>query len=132
MRPKPDPNADTSAYWEAARRGELLLQRCRQCRRYQFYPRSHCRYCGGEPAWERALGRGTVYSYTLVQRPAGPGFEAPYVVALVDLEEGPRMMTNIVDCPPATVCIGMSVAITFQTVEDGFVLPQFRPLPSTT
>jgi len=130
QRPIPIPDLDSAAYWEAARRHELVLQRCRSCDRFRFYPRSHCPYCfSGSFAWQSASGRGTVYSFTIIHRAPSPGFEAkvPYVLALIDLSEGVRMMSNITECDPNDVEIGMPVEIAFEDLSDTISLPQFRP-----
>jgi len=94
-RPLPVPNADTAPFWDGCARGELLLQSCRQCGTAQFPPRSLCARCHAPaPAWRRASGRGRIASFTRVHRPPSAAFKAdlPYVIALVDLDEGPRIM----------------------------------------
>jgi uncharacterized OB-fold protein len=129
-RPLPIPDQDTRPYWEAARRHELLIQRCRACGQHYFYPRPYCPQClSPETEWVRASGRGTVYSFTVNHRAAHPAFadRLPYVVALIDLAEGPRMMSTIVECDPADVHIGMAVEVTFEDVTDEISLPVFRP-----
>src|SRR4051794_34306130 len=112
-RPLPEPVSElTAPVWEAAKRGELLLQHCPSCGAFQYYPRPACVACGSlELALEPASGRGTVFSYTVARRPTHPAFEdmVPMVIALVDLEEGPRLTTNIVDCEPEAVAIGAAV-----------------------
>lgn len=130
-RPLPVPDQDTRPYWEAARRHELLIQRCRTCGQHYFYPRPYCPHClSANTEWVRASGRGTVYSYTVNYRPSTPALadRVPYVVALIDLVEGPRMMSNIVGCDPAEVRIGMAVEVTFEDVTDEISLPVFRPV----
>jgi uncharacterized protein len=127
-RPLPVADQDSEAYWEAARRGELLVQRCDACGAHQLYPRALCITCGADaPGWIVASGRGTVYSYTVNHRSPGrwASDRTPYVVALVDLEEGPRMMANI-DADPAEVEIGRPVVAWFEEIAPGVVLPQFR------
>lgn len=129
-RPRPVPTTETEPYWEAAKRRQLLIQRCDACGRHQFYPRFLCTHCGStQVSWVPAAGRGQVYSFMVNHRPAGPGFRGmvPYVVALIDLEEGARMMANVVECPPDAVHIGMPVEVVFEQIGEGFVLPQFRP-----
>jgi uncharacterized OB-fold protein len=129
--PIPVPTPETRPFWEAARRHELRLQRCRSCGRRFFYPRATCPYClGADLAWERASGRGTVHTFTVVHRgqrdfPLG----TPYVIAIVELAEGPRLMTNLVDVEPnpATIRIGMPVEVTFADVSPDVALPRFRP-----
>lgn len=127
-RPRPEPTEISRPYWEACARHELLLQWCTACDRPQFYPRSVCARCGGSALeWRRASGRGTVYTYSVVHRAPDPAVATPYVVALVDLDEGVRMMSNIVGCDPASVRVGMTVRVTFEDLGDGASLPVFSP-----
>lgn len=128
-RPVPLPDADSRPYWQAAREGRLLIQRCQDCGKAIFYPRSICPHCMSDRIeWVRASGRGKVYSYTVVRRaPEQFAAETPYVVALVDLDEGVRMTTRVTGCPPEQVRIGMPVQVDFQTVSDEVALPVFRP-----
>jgi uncharacterized protein len=131
--PTPIPDLDSAAYWEAAHRHEFLLQRCGSCERFRFYPRSHCPYCfSASFEWQRASGRGTIYSFTIIHRAPSPGFadKVPYVLALIDLLEGVRMMTNIIECEPNDVAIGMPVEVVFEDLNDTISLPQFRPVQS--
>jgi uncharacterized protein len=128
-KPLPKANAETRPFWEACARGELLYQYCTACRRAQFYPRSHCSTChGGGLEWRQSSGKGVVYTCTTVQRAPTPAFKAlvPYVIALVDLEEGFRMMLNVLDCDPAQVAIGARVRVVFRE-EGGVALPQAVP-----
>jgi len=104
----------SSPYWQRASEGELLLQRCRDCGHLQHYPRSLCVRCWSHDLdWQQAAGTGTVWTYTVVAIPGHPawGPHVPYVLALVELDEGPRLMTNIVDCPPDTVYCGQAVRL---------------------
>jgi uncharacterized OB-fold protein len=128
--PAPVVNADSRPYWEGAREGKLLLQRCGDCGTLRFFPRYLCTACGSDRTeWAEASGRGTVHSFTIVHRAAFPEFQArtPYVVALVDLEEGPRIMTNIVGDDALAVSIGDAVVVEFEARgTDGAKVPQFR------
>ena len=128
--PVPIVNADSAPYWEGASQDKLLLQHCRDCGAKQFFPRFLCIACGSDNTdWVEASGKGTVHSFTVVHRAAFPEFQAqtPYVVALVDLEEGPRMMTNIVGDGALGVEIGEPVVVTFEARGDeGAKVPQFR------
>lgn len=128
--PAPIVNADSAPYWEGARRDKLLLQQCADCGAIRFFPRYLCTECGSDNTdWVEASGKGTVHSFTVVHRAAFPEFQAqtPYVVALVDLEEGPRMMTNIVGDGALDVEIGEPVTVTFEARGgDGAKVPQFR------
>ena len=123
-----DPPEEAQPFFDAARSGRLLIQRCEKCGKHQFYPRKVCIHCGADAVgWVEASGRGTVHTYTVVHRGI-PGWieDGPYVAAVVDLEEGARMTTNIVDCEPSSVAVGMPVEVTF--VDEGrYVLPRFRP-----
>jgi uncharacterized OB-fold protein len=125
-KPYPVPDADTAPFWNAVAAGRLDVQRCQSCRRYVFYPRSLCPHCGGvDLKWATVTGRATVYSFTVVHRaPAEFQAEAPYVVALVDLEEGVRMLTRLVDVEPAAVRVAMPVEVTLRGEPR---LPYFRP-----
>lgn len=130
-RPLPKPDHDSEQYWAAARRHELVLQQCEACAKFRFYPRSVCPNCLSDRfQWKHASGRGSVYSFTIIHRPPLPAFRnrVPYVLALIELEEGVRMMTNIVECHPADVYIGMPVKVTFEDVTEEITLPQFKPL----
>lgn len=130
--PLPKPDKDSAAYWEAARRHELVMQRCAHCYRFRFYPRSVCPYClSDEFQWQRVSGRGVIHSFTVVHRPPHPAFRdrVPYVLALIKLEEGIQMMSNVVDCDPTMVRIGMPVEVTFDDITPEITLPKFRPAP---
>ena len=130
-RPGPPTSELTQPYWDAARRGQLALQRCEPCGHRPFPPRATCPSCGSSSLpWSPVSGRATVYSYTIAYRPPHPAFAAqlPLVVAIVELEEGPRMFTNIVGCDPADVEIGMAVVATSEPIDGtDMVLPVFTP-----
>ncbi|MGQ0501246.1 MAG: Zn-ribbon domain-containing OB-fold protein [Panacagrimonas sp.] len=130
QKPVPEVSEAARPYWEAAQRGELVFQRCRGTGKPFLYPRHWSPFdFSADPTWEKASGRGTVYSYTIVHQPPYAAFKAdcPYVMAIVQLEEGPRLMTNILNCDPATVKIGMAVKLCFETRAGGFRIPQFEP-----
>jgi uncharacterized OB-fold protein len=126
--PLPAIDADSLPFWEGTRRGELLIQRCTACDKRQFYPRLRCVRCGGAVTWIAASGAGRVYSYTVVHRAAHEAFapHVPYVVALVDLAEGPRMMSRLRVAPDAAR-IGQDVHVAFERVTDDVTLPVFEP-----
>lgn len=129
-RPLPRPYQDTAEYWAAAKDHRFVLQKCRSCGAHQFYPRGVCSHCmSSDLDWVAPSGKGTVHSFTVNHRAPHPGFKGktPFVLALVDLAEGPRMMTNIVDCDPESVVIGMAVEVCFEDVNDDVTLPMFRP-----
>jgi uncharacterized OB-fold protein len=131
--PKPIPEADpdSAPFWASCREGRLLLQRCADCRAFRYPPASRCAACGStENEWVEASGRGRVFSWIVVRHPVPKDVyadEVPYVVALVALEEGPRMATNIVGCPPEAVQADMPVTVAFRE-RDGVTLPVFQPL----
>ncbi|MHC0433646.1 Zn-ribbon domain-containing OB-fold protein [Streptomyces sp. O3] len=133
----PEPDAFTRPYWDAADDGRLLLRRCRACDRAHHYPREFCPHCWSEDGeWTEASGRATLYTWSVVHRNDLPPFGArtPYVAAVVDLADGPRMMTEIVDCPESDLRIGMRLRVTFRTGEEGAgagtpAVPVFRPEP---
>lgn len=128
--PWPVRDADTEHFWDGIDRGELLLQRCQHCQRRQYYPRAVCRFCSSDRLdWVESDGRGTVYSFTVSRRAPYPEFtdRLPLIVALVDLDDGPRMLANIVGVDPEELSIGDAVGVTFIEVDDGIVLPAFGP-----
>ena len=129
-KPIPRPTPETQPYWDAARAGELRVQRCAACRQHYFYPRPFCPRCGSaDVAWVPVSGRARRHSYVISHRPA-PGFEAevPYAIAVVELEEGPRLMTNIVgvENTPERLELDMELEVVFQERGDQCV-PVFRP-----
>jgi uncharacterized OB-fold protein len=120
---------ESRGYWEALARHELYFQRCRDCGRKRFYPRALCPNClSSATEWVRASGRATVYSFTVTHQNQAPGFreELPYVLALVELEEGVRMMSNVIGCAPDQVRIGMAVEVVFEDATPEITLPRFR------
>lgn len=132
VRQLPASTPETAAYWAACRRHELLVQRCDVCAAHQFYPRLICTSCGSRSLqWVRASGRGTLKSFTIVRQAVSPAYaaEVPYVVALVTLDEGPTMMSRIVDCELERIRIGMPLEVVFQDWPEGATLPMFRPRP---
>ncbi len=121
-------DGDSRPYWEGLTQGELRIQRCAACSRGVFYPRSICPHCFSDQlTWIVASGKGTIYSYTVAHQAFGPfAAEVPFVVAIVELEEGVRMMTRIVDTPRERVKVGAPIQVTFETVGEQFTLPYFR------
>jgi uncharacterized protein len=130
VRARPEPTPITRSFWEATARGEFLVQRCRACGAAQFYPRVSCLSCGSQDlADEVASGRGVVHAFSVARRPTTPRFTGlePYVVAIVELEEGPRVTTNIVGVDPDRVRVDMAVEVCFEPVgDDGIAVPVFR------
>ncbi len=120
---------DTRAYWAGLARGVLLLQHCRACGHIQFYQRAMCGRCLSASVEHRpASGRGTIYSFSTVHRPPSVEFrdDVPYTVVLVELAEGPRMLSTLVGTPPGTVAIGQAVEIVYDPVTPEVTLPRFR------
>ncbi len=119
---------DTQFFWDAAKERKLVIQRCASCGALRHPPRPMCPRCRSLE-WEAvdASGRGSLYSFVMPLYPQYPWFEYPYVVALVELEEGTRIVTNVVGAAPETLTIGMPVEVCFEEFDDGLVLPQFTP-----
>ncbi len=127
-RPPPVVTGDNEGFWSAAEEGRLVVQRCAGCRALHHPPRPMCPDCRSvDLGWEQAVGTGVVYSYALLHHPQHPAFEYPVVAALVDLDEGVRLVTNLVDVEPHQVRIGMPVEVAFEPTADGFAVPVFRP-----
>ena len=119
---------DTQFFWDGVKAHRLLIQRCRGCGTLRHPPRPMCPHCHSLE-WDsiEASGRGTVYSFVIPHHPPLPWFPEPYVVALVELEEGTRLVTNVVGVAPENVSIGMPVRVHFEAFDDGLVLPLFTP-----
>ncbi|MFH1490761.1 MAG: Zn-ribbon domain-containing OB-fold protein [Pseudomonadota bacterium] len=130
-KPLPQPNADTEPFWDGCCEHVLRFQKCKGCGHIRWPASFLCPACHSrETAWIAAEGRGKIYSYVVYHRAYHPGFEGevPYVVALVELEEGPRMITNIIGCRPEEVRCGMPVEVAWEDIEGGISLPKFRIL----
>jgi uncharacterized OB-fold protein len=128
-RPLPVPTPETKHYWEGTKHGELRLQRCEACRHVYFPPRPFCPACASRKvSVVRAAGTGRLFSYVIHHRPA-PGFTPPYAIAVVELDEGPRLMTNIIECPqtPEALQLDMRLEVTFSRQSEEITLPLFRP-----
>lgn len=114
---------ETRPFWEAAAEGRLLLKACKACTRAHWYPKVVCPFCHStDLEWRPASGRGTVYTYSVMRR-----VEVPYVLAYVTLDEGPTLLTNIVDCDVDSVRIGQSVQVGFRAAPQGRRVPVFAP-----
>ncbi|HEY7347869.1 MAG TPA: Zn-ribbon domain-containing OB-fold protein [Ktedonobacterales bacterium] len=126
--PVPVPDGDSRVFWEGVAQGKLLIQRCDACQQFIFYPRFLCPHCFSDSlAWVEAQGTGTIYSYTVVHRAFGPfADQAPYVVAIVELAEGVRMMTRITGSEQDAVRIGAPVRVVFVEADEGVTLPYFQ------
>lgn len=134
---EPPVGAESGPYWDATRQGRLLVQWCTVCDRAVFYPRAFCPHCAATASaleWRPASGRGTVYAAVVEHRPevSGAAFSGgqPYCIALVDLDEGVRVLTNVVGCPPDAVHSGMAVTVTWEPLSDGRQLALFEPAGS--
>lgn len=129
-RPVPVPTALTEPFWEATRRGQLVVPQCAACGLRFFVPEPACPRCLSQ-SWEYAptSGRGTVYSVTVVHRAPGPGFATPFALAVVDLEDGPPLLTHVVGCDPERVEIGVRVRVAFERLTDRITLPCFTVEP---
>ncbi len=127
-RPRPAMNDDSAFFWEGARRGELLIQRCASCGVLRHPPRPACGACGSLE-WDTvpSKGRGAVHSYVVHHYPPVPGFDPPFIVALVELDEGTRLVSNLIEVAPEDVKIGMPVAVRFVEVDAELTLPLFAP-----
>ncbi len=131
IRPLPQPTELTRPYWQAAARGELHMQHCQACNRWQFYPRPFCVHCESDDLqWRAVSGLGRIYTYTVNHRAPNPFMKQrlPYVVALVELDEGPRLMANIQGDGALETSIGRRVKVIFEAVSEELALPQFTLL----
>ena len=128
-RARPLPTPETQHYWDGAAAGKLLLQSCTACKHVYFPPRPFCAVCGSrEVSVVEASGKATLHSYVIHHRKV-PGFTPPYAIAVVELAEGPRMMTNIIDSPqtPEALVLDMQLEVAFEKLDDKISLPVFRP-----
>ncbi len=129
-KPLPRPNFTSRPCWEAAKKHEWKLQRCKSCGVYIYYPRTLCpQDLSFDLEWVTVSGKGTVYSYTIAETPTHPAFagDVPYTIAIVELAEGPHMTTNIVGCQPSEVKVGMPVKVCFDDVTPEMTLVKFQP-----
>jgi uncharacterized OB-fold protein len=129
-KPLPRPTEDSAPFWEAAHKGELRMQQCRDCRHVRFPPAAVCARClGDRHEWVKLSGRGAVFSWIVVHQSQHPAFnsDTPYNVAIVELEEGPRLHTRIVECANEDIHIGMPVEVVFNRVNDDVSLVYFAP-----
>jgi uncharacterized OB-fold protein len=129
----PAPDDETEPFWAAARDRRLLFKRCADCGAPHFYPRPFCPRCwSANVAWEEASGDAVLYTWSVVHQNDLPPFpeQVPYVAAVVDLAEGPRLMTNVVECDPATLAVGMALRVAYEARTDEVTVPVFIPAPA--
>jgi|SRR5208337_890834 len=129
-KPLPHIDEENRPWWEALKRRELYLQKCRDCGATRYYPRAQCPEClSPRTEWVRSSGRGTIHTFTVTNQNQAPGFREslPYVMAYVELDEGLKMLTNIIDCPVDQVRIGMPVEVVYEDVTAEVTLAKFRP-----
>ena len=123
----PTPSVLTEPYWESCRQGVLTIQQCEDCEFYQYYPRIICSHCGGQGlVWSEVSGRGQIKSFTIVRRGVSRAYDAPYVLVLINLDEGPCMMSSLVDCEPEAVLVGALVSVAFQSWGGDIEMPVFK------
>ncbi|MBM4265832.1 MAG: Zn-ribbon domain-containing OB-fold protein [Deltaproteobacteria bacterium] len=129
--PRPTPTPDNAPFWEALRKHELHVQRCRDCGQAYFYPRNACPGClSGNVEWIKTSGRGRLHTFSVVHVTGrNPPLEPPYVLAMVELEEGPKLLTNLVgvEPDPAKIRCDMAVVVEYADVTAELTLPRFRP-----
>jgi len=126
----PTPEGDTFEWWEAAKQERLLIRHCEDCGAYSYYPRPFCPKCWSERVvWHQASGEATLYTWSVIYSNDMPPFKerVPYVAAVVDLTEGPRMMTNVIDTPFEDLRVGMDLQVRFMPISDDFTIPVFVP-----
>lgn len=129
-KPLPRPTPVSAPFWQAAKEHRLVVQRCPHCSNLQHYPRPFCLRCAAEDlTWQECSGRGRVYAFTVVRQAASPAFadDVPYVLAVVELAEGPHMTANLVGCAPDDVRVGMSVMAVYEDATPEITLIKFRP-----
>jgi uncharacterized OB-fold protein len=128
-RPLPAFDPISSVYWEAAARGELLFQECPACGHRQLYPRALCTVCAQTPSWKLAAGAGTIHTFTVVRQHTAQPFRSwvPYAVAVIELDEGPRLMGGVINCDIEQVHVGMRVSVTFVDAGHDVTLPFWQP-----
>jgi uncharacterized OB-fold protein len=129
-KPLPIPDGDSHVFWQGCKENKLLIQKCKDCSKHIFYPRILCPHCFSEQVeWVESTGKGKIYSYTIARRGGGPAFkdDAPYAVALIELDEGVRMFSNIINIDVEKVKCDLPVEVVFEEQED-FTLPKFQPI----
>ena len=131
LKPLPRPSAESKPYWDAAREHRLVVQKCNTCGEFWFPPSQRCAHClSDDHAWTEVKGTGKVFSFVTYQRLYHKGWdgEVPYVVAVIELDEGPRMLSAVVGIPPEKVACDMAVKVVFDDVAPDATLPKFTPV----
>lgn len=131
QKPLPIVTEESRQFWEGCKEGILRLQYCEECHLYQFYPRLYCMHCGSaQVSWIDVSGHGVIYSYTIIHQNKAPDFvhDTPYNVAIVQLEEGPRMMSSIVGIEPALLRVDLPVKVVFEALTEVVSIPRFEPV----
>jgi uncharacterized OB-fold protein len=129
-RPHPEYNEISRGYWDGAQQGRLTIQQCGDCGAFIHFPMALCPSCQSENlGYSEVSGAGTIYSFAVIHQNFHPAFQTPYVIGLIDLDDAPgvRLYTNIIDCEPDALSIGMSVQARFEDIGDGTLIPQFAP-----
>jgi uncharacterized OB-fold protein len=128
-KPVPRPTPESQLFWDSAQQRKLALQHCRSCDQFWFPPSARCRHClSTDFAWQEVSGKGRIYSFVVYHRLYHPAFEQdlPYVVALVELREGPRLLTNIIGTPPDNIRCDLPVHVIFEESDGDFLIPKFK------
>jgi hypothetical protein len=131
-KPVPVPSDESKPYWDGLKQHQLLIPRCDACGQYWFPPSRYCQHCRSEKwTWTQASGRGRVFSYVVYHRVYHPGFadEVPYAVAVIALDEGPRMISNVVGIAPDKLVCDMPVEVTYVDITADKTIPKFKPVP---
>jgi len=129
-KPIPIPSAEAQPYWDGLRDGKLLMPRCDGCGKYWFPPALLCPHCNATKwTWTSASGRGRIFSFVVYHRVYHPGFadEVPYAVAVIELDEGPRMISNVIGIAPDKLACDMRVEVVYQPITETITLPKFKP-----
>ena len=128
-KPIPNPSPESKPYWEALREHRLVMPRCEACEKYWFPPSLYCPHCSStEWSWQPVKGTGRIFSFVVYHRVYHPGFaeEMPYAVAVIALDEGPRMLSNVVGTPPDKLACDMRVEVVFDDITPDATIPKFR------
>ncbi len=128
-KPLPEMQGNSEEFYLWCRRGDLRFQRCTECQAWRHVPREMCAKCGSADwKWVKSRGKGTVFTWTVVERPMHPAFvdDVPYAPVVIEMDEGVRIVSEVIDCEPADLEIGMRVEVVFAKVSDEVTLPKFR------